>query len=593
MLHITVFTPGGIILWQGDGGNEPSRQSSNVPESVLDSFVSDVYLNGKNTEETHPWRKNGYTIRHGTINELKQLRVAVVHESIVLVDYAEALVGDCRRILKSLAGPDADVAAIDFDKFGRLVNARVSELQAEQKHRKGASAKEQEEDVDTDPNAEEVEETGDTPEISDPETGKKPKPRRRKKKETTKGSESKSKKKMRRWDDNGAADYDDTPLDFSSETNKSGAVSNDAELVTDADSQTWTHTNSGDVVPGYLEDELHDILNEDDNTNTQGKPSSGFLSQWLGGKKGTLTADDLAKAHEKMVSHLMKKNVAREAAEHLWTGVEKSLVGTKSGAAGGGGLRSLWSSGVDDNVRGTMKEALRRILTPSTSVDLLHEIKRKRDKPYVISVVGVNGVGKSTNLAKIAFWLIQNNYKVLIAACDTFRSGAVEQLRVHVTRLKSLSERLGRSSDDVDIFDQGYGKDAAVIAQKAVDYGRRNNFDIVLIDTAGRRHNDDRLMSSLEKFGNLANPDKIIMVAEALVGTDSVQQARHFNSAFGPNRHLDFFLVSKCDTVGDMVGTLVNMTYSTGVPVLFVGVGQNFTDLRALSVDWAVDLLLK
>ena len=89
---------------------------------------------------------------------------------------------------------------------------------------------------------------------------------------------------------------------------------------------------------------------------------------------------------------------------------------------------------------------------------------------------------------------------------------------------------------------EGYGKDAAVIAQKAIEYGQRHQFDIVLIDTAGRRHNDERLMSSLEKFGKLANPDKIVMVGEALVGTDSVQQAKNFNASFGPNRNLDFFL---------------------------------------------------
>ena len=179
---------------------------------------------------------------------------------------------------------------------------------------------------------------------------------------------------------------------------------------------------------------------------------------------------------------------------------------------------------------------------------------------------------------------------MLIAACDTFRSGAVEQLKVHVRRLQELTERLG--SGEVQIFDEGYGKDAAVIAQKAIEYGQRHQFDIVLIDTAGRRHNDERLMSSLEKFGKLANPDKIVMVGEALVGTDSVQQAKNFNASFGPNRNLDFFLISKCDTVGDMIGSMVNMTYSTGIPVLFVGIGQTYTDLRTLSVDWAVNLLM-
>ncbi|KAK5275702.1 hypothetical protein LTR16_012213, partial [Cryomyces antarcticus] len=133
----------------------------------------------------------------------------------------------------------------------------------------------------------------------------------------------------------------------------------------------------------------------------------------------------------------------------------------------------------------------------------------------------------------------------LIVACDTFRSGAVEQLRVHVRNLKELGEREG---GQVELYERGYGKDAANIAKDAVEFATVQKFDVVLIDTAGRRHNDARLMSSLEKFAKLAQPDKILMVGEALVGTDSVSQARNFNAAFGAQRKLDGFIISKCDT---------------------------------------------
>jgi len=112
------------------------------------------------------------------------------------------------------------------------------------------------------------------------------------------------------------------------------------------------------------------------------------------------------------------------------------------------------------------------------------------------------------------------------------------------------------------------------------------------MDTAGRRHNDATLMSPLKSFAEQAKPDKIIMVGEALVGTDSVQQAKNFNDAFGRARDLDFFIISKCDTVGDMLGAMVNMVYATGIPILFVGVGQTYTDLRTLSVSWAVNTLM-
>lgn len=272
-----------------------------------------------------------------------------------------------------------------------------------------------------------------------------------------------------------------------------------------------------------------------------------------------------------------------------------------------------------------MEVSLTKMLTPTSSLDLLREIDSitsppatslRKARPYVMSIVGVNGVGKSTNLSKICFFLLQNKYKVLIAAGDTFRSGAVEQLAVHVRNLKELTQREGGK---VELYQKGYGKDAAAVAKDAVAFAAQEGFDVVLIDTAGRRHNDQRLMSSLEKFAKFAQPDKILMVGEvrsilfctmsyfctycfsdtdplasqqALVGTDSVAQAKNFNASFGAGRTLDGFIISKCDTVGDMVGTIVSIVHATNVPVLFVGVGQHYSDLRNFSVKWAVEKLL-
>ena len=131
--------------------------------------------------------------------------------------------------------------------------------------------------------------------------------------------------------------------------------------------------------------------------------------------------------------------------------------------------------------------------------------------PYSITFVGVNGVGKSTNLSKVCFWLIQNGMKVLIAACDTFRSvfcifvqnlvlkkssscrsGAVEQLRVHVRNLSMLGvDGPTGSKGNVELFERGYGKDAAGIAKEAIAHARDNDFDVVLIDTAGRMQDNE------------------------------------------------------------------------------------------------------
>lgn len=109
-----------------------------------------------------------------------------------------------------------------------------------------------------------------------------------------------------------------------------------------------------------------------------------------------------------------------------------------------------------------------------------------------MTFVGVNGVGKSTNLSKVCFWLLQNGLRVLIAACDTFRSGAVEQLRVHVRNLGALHT-------GVELYERGYGKDAAGIAKDAIAYAKENAFDVVLIDTAGRMQDNEPLMRALAK----------------------------------------------------------------------------------------------
>ena len=386
-------------------------------------------------------------------------------------------------------------------------------------------------------------------------------------------------------------------LDYSASDANADATS--ATLQVEAvDQDSWgKKTKQGQFVLKDLGEEVHNIL-DDANAEKAKSSSGGVMSSGLGAISGffrnvvggkTLTKADLEKPLKAMEDHLLKKNVAREAAVRLCEGVEQELVGKKTGSF----------QSIDAALRTAMESSLRKILTPTSSLDLLREIgavtspanKSQPRRPYVISIVGVNGVGKSTNLGKICFFLLQNNYRVLIAACDTFRSGAVEQLRVHARNLKELSAR--ENVGHVELYEKGYGKDAANVARDAVSYGASNGFDVVLIDTAGRRHNDQRLMSSLEKFAKFANPDKILMVGEALVGTDSVMQARNFNAAFGTGRSLDGFIISKCDTVGDMVGTLVSMVHATGIPIVFLGVGQHYGDLRGLSVPWAVGLLMK
>jgi len=419
-------------------------------------------------------------------------------------------------------------------------------------------------------------------------------------------------KKMRRWDDHGMIDEsEDQILDYSAPTIESinGNHVNNTNSDFMAQGSFGQRTGNGEVILKDLEEEMDSILSSAENqSTTPASASGGIVNSSIGAISGlfrsvvggkTLTKEDLVKPLKGMEEHLINKNVAREAALRLCDAVQRDLLGTKTASF----------QSIETTIRSSMEKALSKILTPSTSLDLLRSIQAVTSptsnilrqavarRPYVLSVVGVNGVGKSTTLAKLAFLLLHNNLRVLVCAADTFRSGAVEQLRVHVRNLQSLSSS-SSGMGHIDLFERGYGKDAAHIARDAVAYASspaagEAPFDVVLIDTAGRRHNDARLMSSLEKFATLANPDKILMVGEALVGTDSVAQARHFNESFGPGRGLDGFIVSKCDTVGEMVGTLVSMVHATGVPVVALGVGQHYGDLRGLNVGWATRLLMQ
>ena len=340
-------------------------------------------------------------------------------------------------------------------------------------------------------------------------------------------------KKGRKWDADGFADEeDDIQLDYSvtqnpnplaSDSEVEGARSTAAESV---DAKSWgTTTSKGQFVLRDLDDEVHSILKSAEAKNAAAAAKSeqqqrgglvgsglstisGLFRNVIGGK--TLTKADLEKAMKGMEDHLLRKNVAREAAIRLCEGVERELVGVKTGSF----------ESTDARIATAMEAALTKMLTPTSSLDLLREIDAvtrpspasgRAAQPYVISIVGVNGVGKSTNLSKICYFLLQNKYRVLVAAGDTFRSGAVEQLKVHVRNLQELTAREGGR---VELFEKGYGGDAAAVAKDAVREAAHEGYDVVLIDTAGRRHNDQRLMSSLEKFAKFAQPDKILMVGE-------------------------------------------------------------------------------
>ncbi|KAK6160921.1 hypothetical protein DH2020_004302 [Rehmannia glutinosa] len=323
---------------------------------------------------------------------------------------------------------------------------------------------------------------------------------------------------------------------------------------------------------------MEEETGKDSNVDSKKKGWFSSIFQSIAGK-ANLEKSDLEPALKALKDRLMTKNVAEEIAEKLCESVAASLEGKK--------LASF--TRISSTVQAAMEEALVRILTPRRSIDILRDVHaaKEQGKPYVVVFVGVNGVGKSTNLAKVAYWLLQHNVNVMMAACDTFRSGGVEQLRTHVRR------------HQIPIFEKGYEKDPAIVAKEAIQEASRNGSDVVLVDTAGRMQDNEPLMRALSKLIYVNSPDLVLFVGEALVGNNAIDQLSKFNQKLGdlspsPDpRLIDGILLTKFDMIDDKVGVALSMVYISRAPVMFVGCGQSYTDLKKLNVKSIVKTLLK
>ncbi|MGC9210252.1 MAG: signal recognition particle-docking protein FtsY [Acidilobus sp.] len=269
--------------------------------------------------------------------------------------------------------------------------------------------------------------------------------------------------------------------------------------------------------------------------------------------------DDVNDSLEELVMNLVEAGVAYDVAADIADAVRRSLVGSRV------------SRGTD--IEGLVKEAL---ISSITSVlgqpgpDIISEAKRKcsEGRPYVIAFFGVNGVGKTTTIAKVAKYFINNGVRPLIAASDTFRAGAQEQLRAH-------AERLG-----VPFVGGAYGSDPASVAYNAISVAQKRGACVVLLDTAGRMHVDVDLMNELKKIVRVSKPDLKVLVVDSLTGSDSVEQARLFNDQVG----VDAIIVTKVDA--DVKGgTVVSVAAAIRKPVIFVGVGQGYDDLERIEPE--------
>ena len=261
---------------------------------------------------------------------------------------------------------------------------------------------------------------------------------------------------------------------------------------------------------------------------------------------------------------LLESDVALPVIDEIKDNLKKELVGKK--------VKLMQDVGevVEDSLRNAITNALS--IKP---IDFDRFIET-HEKPVVLMFVGVNGSGKTTTIARIAHRLKKKGYSCVIAAGDTFRAGAIEQLERH-------AEKLG-----VKLIKQKAGSDPAAVAYDSIEHAKAHRKDVVLIDTAGRMQTNVNLMKEMEKIKRVSKPDLVIFVGDSLAGNDAIEQARKFNEAV----NIDAAVLTKIDADAKG-GAALSIAHAVGKPIIFVGVGQGYDDLIPFDAKWMVDRLFE
>ncbi|MEK6921063.1 MAG: signal recognition particle-docking protein FtsY [Nanoarchaeota archaeon] len=257
---------------------------------------------------------------------------------------------------------------------------------------------------------------------------------------------------------------------------------------------------------------------------------------------------------------LLENNVAVEVIDLIKINLKKELVEKK-----------ILRGQINDIIIRTLRKSIEQTFDVE-GIDIIEKIREK--KPYIIVFVGINGSGKTTTIAKMIQKLKDNNLSCVVAAGDTFRAAAIQQLEEHTTRL------------NVKLIKHDYGSDPAAVGFDAIKYAQAHNVDCVLIDTAGRLHSNVNLMDEMKKIIRVTKPDMKIFIGEAITGNDCVDQARKFHEAVG----IDGIILAKAD-VDEKGGAALSISYVTKKPILYLGTGQGYTDLEEFDKEKILEQL--
>ena len=294
------------------------------------------------------------------------------------------------------------------------------------------------------------------------------------------------------------------------------------------------------------------------------KPKEEKKSFGLFKKTIKITKEKISDLNEKMRLILLENNVAYETIEKIESELIKQLEGME-----------IRKKDLEDTLKETLKNILKEILHEDVSFIELVEKKIKERKPLVIAFFGINGSGKTTTIAKIAYLLKKNKFSCVLAASDTFRAAAIQQLEVHAKKL------------GIKMIKHDYGSDPAAVAFDAIKHAESKGIDVVLIDTAGRMHSNENLMKEMEKIVRVAKPRLKIFVAESITGNDAINQAKKFDETIG----IDGVILAKAD-VDEKGGTALSISHIIKKPIFFLGVGQKYKDLKIFKKKEILDSVL-
>ena len=276
-----------------------------------------------------------------------------------------------------------------------------------------------------------------------------------------------------------------------------------------------------------------------------------------------LAEKDINNMLQELEISLLESDVATEVIDSLKSDLKKRLIGTK-----------VDKHEIESLVKKSLIDTISGLFDATEKINILEKIgaKKKLQEPYVILFVGINGTGKTTTLAKLAHMLQQAKLSVVVAAADTYRAGAIEQLKEHTNRL------------NLKIIAQNYGADPAAVAKDAVLHAKSQKIDCVLIDTAGRMQTSKNLMDQIAKITKVVSPDLKIFVGDSLAGNDTVNQAREFYQ----HTKFDCAILTKSDA-DVRGGAALSIAKVTNTPILFVGVGQDYNDLKPFDKELFIE----